>query len=130
VFLQRADLGCLRCHRYDKEGGEVGPDLSLVGGRLTRSEILESIVLPNARIAAGFAGITIETKDGKTVAGTLRRDSNEGVEVASQEDGLVKIPASQIAKKTEGMSAMPVDLVQQLSRTDLRDLIEFLASSR
>lgn len=130
IFLQRADLGCLRCHHHGKEGGDVGPDLSLVGSRLTRSEILESIVLPNARIAAGFAGVTIETRTGQTVAGTLRKESNEGVEVASLEDGLVRIPASQISKRIEGLSAMPTDLVQQMTRRDLRDLIEFLATSR
>ncbi len=130
LFLQRADLGCLRCHRHGTEGGELGPDLSFVGSRLSRAEILESILLPNARIAPGFASVIIETKHGKTVAGTLKKDTAEGMEVLSPEDGLIKIPAAEIARRIEGVSAMPAELVQLMSRRDLRDLVEFLATSR
>ena len=59
VFFENATASCLRCHSIDGQGGdsvpaEVGPNLSGVGANLTRFELLESLVQPAAKIAAGF----------------------------------------------------------------------------
>ncbi|MCA9001525.1 MAG: HEAT repeat domain-containing protein, partial [Planctomycetes bacterium] len=59
VFLENATASCLRCHTVDGEGGdalpaEVGPNLSGVGLRLDRQELLTAIVQPAATIASGF----------------------------------------------------------------------------
>ena len=44
VFADDAKgAGCLRCHRVRKEGGEVGPDLSDVGGKFRRAYLIESV---------------------------------------------------------------------------------------
>ena len=40
----------------------------------------------------------------------------------------VAVPKDTIEERKRGPSAMPADLVKKLSRTELRDLIEFLAS--
>ncbi len=47
--------GCSACHTIDSVAqarGQVGPDLSVVGARLTEPELRQSIVDPNAVIAA------------------------------------------------------------------------------
>jgi quinoprotein glucose dehydrogenase len=38
------------------------------------------------------------------------------------------IPKDQIEERTRGKSAMPEDVLKHLSRSELRDLVEFLAS--
>jgi quinoprotein glucose dehydrogenase len=45
---------CLRCHSLAGGGGHAGPSLEGVAKRHDRRGLLESLVLPNARIAEGF----------------------------------------------------------------------------
>lgn len=53
VFNGKGD--CKRCHAIDGAGGETGPPLDGVAGRLTAEQLLEAIIEPNASIAAGYA---------------------------------------------------------------------------
>jgi putative membrane-bound dehydrogenase-like protein len=49
-----ASAQCIRCHAFDGMGGVAGPDLSDVGLRLARTELLESLLQPQAVVADGF----------------------------------------------------------------------------
>ena len=40
------DLGCIACHRFGREGGSLGPDLSAAGHRFGRRDLLEAILEP------------------------------------------------------------------------------------
>ena len=53
VFLGNAAGECTRCHATSGEDG-VGPSLAGIGSRLSREQLLESLVDPAARIAPGF----------------------------------------------------------------------------
>jgi putative membrane-bound dehydrogenase-like protein len=56
VFRSHPVAVCAACHAIGGVGGAVGPDLSTVGGRLDAAQILQSILEPNAAIAAGWPG--------------------------------------------------------------------------
>ena len=45
---------CLRCHALGTGGGHAGPSLDGVSKRHDRRGLLESLVVPNAKLAAGF----------------------------------------------------------------------------
>ncbi|MCH7729107.1 MAG: c-type cytochrome, partial [Planctomycetes bacterium] len=42
VFMKTGE--CAQCHKVNKAGKEVGPDLSEIGGKLSRQALLESII--------------------------------------------------------------------------------------
>lgn len=46
--------GCLGCHSLHGQGGTVAPHFDGVGTRLTKDDIRQSILDPNAKVAAGF----------------------------------------------------------------------------
>ena len=46
--------GCQACHFVLGTGGEIGPNLSKVGARLSAEKIRESVISPDAVIAKGF----------------------------------------------------------------------------
>jgi mono/diheme cytochrome c family protein len=48
------DGGCFGCHKLGDEGAEVGPNLSNVGARSNAATIRQSILDPDAKVAAGF----------------------------------------------------------------------------
>lgn len=132
VFFQQPAVQCLRCHRVGNEGGTVGPNLSDVGRRVTRAELLESIVNPNARIAAGFETVVITLKNGETVVGVVREDRADTVvvDVTDGETGQtqsVRVPVADIQERQRGVSAMPEGLGALLTPFELRDLVEYLA---
>lgn len=130
IFLQRAEVACLRCHRIGSDGSEVGPVLSSVGARLNREAILESIVYPNKSIAPGFETTVLRLRDGSVQAGILKSENDVSITVNSPESGLLQIPKADVASRERGLSGMPEGFGAILSKRDLRDLVEFLAGQR
>ena len=128
IFVERADVSCVRCHKVGGEGGEVGPDLTGLSSRKSREYILESIVAPNREIAAGFETVLVTLKDGNAYAGQVKKETEAEIEVNSPEDGLIKIKKSEITERQRGLSGMPEELRQLLTKQDLRNLVEYLSS--
>ncbi len=127
IFVERVEVSCVRCHKAGGEGGEVGPELTGVGTRKTREYILESIVYPNKNIAAGFENVLVTMKDGAIYAGLIKSETDAEIEVNSPEDGILKLKKADIKERQRGLSGMPEELRQVLTKQDLRNLIEFLS---
>jgi len=127
IFLERAEVSCVRCHKIKGEGGETGPDLTGIGTRKTREYLLESIVLPNKEVAVGFESVIVTMQNGTTYAGTVKSDTAAELELNSPEDGLLKLKKTEIKSRERGLSGMPEELRQVLTKQDLRDLVEFLS---
>lgn len=132
LFVQKAEVSCLRCHAFNRRGqkfgGEVGPDLSDVGLRLKREEILESIVAPNKKIAQGFETVVLSTAEGKTIVGVFKSENDKDIHVMTPEGNLIVVAKSDIDERKRGESAMPSDTISKLSKSELRDLVEFLST--
>lgn len=126
VFAENLAANCTACHRIDGEGSNVGPALAKVGAK-GREHLLESLVLPQAKVAAGFGLMTATRKDG-TVASGAFLEEKDGKLVLSQPDGSkLEIPLAEIASRTAPVSTMP-PMEAILKPAELRDLVEFLAS--
>jgi len=127
VFHEHAGAQCLRCHAVRGNGGIVGPGLTGVGKRLTREQLLESIVLPNRTIAAGFENATIVLKSGVSHNGLVKSETATELVLDSPEDGKLTLKKSDIEKRLRGLSAMPEGMDKLMTRRELRDLVEYLA---
>src|SRR5262249_50292968 len=46
-----SNLQCLKCHTVRGVGGQIGPDLSMIGKKASRENLFESILLPSKAIA-------------------------------------------------------------------------------
>ena len=57
---------CASCHKVGDTGFTFGPDLSDVGKRLNRHDIIESIIEPSKKVDPKYVTTTIITTDGKT----------------------------------------------------------------
>lgn len=128
IFLERVEASCARCHKVGPDGGEVGPVLDGIAAKQTREYLLESLVAPNAKIAPGFESLTVVLKDGRNFAGVAKPGGADEVVINSVEDGVMKFKKADVAKIQKGQSAMPDTMILVLSKRDIRDLVEFLAS--
>ena len=132
VFTAKAEVECVRCHRVRQAtgegvGGDVGPDLTDVGKRVARDYILESIVAPNRKIAKGFETTILALADGRTVAGIVKADDGKTLRLQPPQGPAIDVAVADIEDRKTGLSGMPEDLVKNLSRAEVRDLVEFLA---
>jgi quinoprotein glucose dehydrogenase len=130
IFSEKAAAECIRCHKIGHQGGEVGPDLTGIGKRQSRQYLLESIVVPNRQIAQGFETLVLALNDGQVVSGILKAEDANVLRLVTPEGKPLVIRKTDIEERKRGNSAMPEDRIKFLTKSEIRDLIEFLARSR
>jgi quinoprotein glucose dehydrogenase len=128
IFLERADVQCLRCHKINGQGGDVGPDLSHIGTQKDRRYLLESIVFPNRQIAQGYESVMVTLKNDDSFAGVFKSENADELVINTPQSGLVTIKKKDIETRQKSLSPMPEGMAQILSKRDLRDLIAYLSS--
>ena len=128
ILAEKAEVSCVRCHKVKGKGGEVGPELTGIGTRQDRRYLLEAIVAPNKQIAKGFETLLLATDDGQVISGILKEETADSVRLMTPEGRMVTIAKARIEERKTGTSAMPTDLLQQLSKAEIRDLVEYLTT--
>lgn len=131
ALFNSAQTACSACHSIGYLGGNVGPDLTRIGQIRTERDLLEAVVFPSASFVRSYEPWTVITMDGTEYSGVLRKDSAEEIILAAGPGYEVKISRSEIADMRPGsVSVMPQGLDEQLSKSDLADLIAFLRATR
>ena len=130
IFREKTEVSCLRCHKINDLGGEVGPPLTGIGARQDRRYLLESILAPNRQIAKGFETQVIATNDGQIQSGILKEETPDSLLLITAEGKSLTIKKSDIEEQKRGVSAMPDDVPKHLTRFELRDLVEYLATRK
>jgi putative membrane-bound dehydrogenase-like protein len=117
---------CTSCHRFEKDGKEIGPDLSLIHKKFDKSGLLDAIINPSASMAFGYEPWIIQTKDKNTFYGFVVGDGATVIlkDVAGQTHSL---KASSIASRQQlKNSLMPEPSSLGLTEKDLSDLAGYL----
>ena len=135
LFREQAELSCLRCHRVGEEGGtaeggEVGPNLSDCGSRLSRAALLQSILRPDAAVAEGYERWILLLDDDVPVGGRILSEDEHGLVLETPAGERLELAASRVVERRRDRSAMPADLAEKITARELRDLLEYLASLR
>lgn len=126
-FRSKAD--CARCHKLKGEGGEIGPDMSAIGAKMGKEGLLTSILRPSDAIQNEFAQWIVKTGSKGLVSGILIEETPERLSLKDGEGRRIDIPIADIdARKKSEVSPMPEALINELTRQDLADLLEFLSS--
>ncbi len=131
VFYHPKGPQCFACHRVNGRGGGVGPDLTVVGGSLTRDRLVESIVDPSREIAPLFVAWRLRTKDGDVVDGRLvSEDTTAGniVMLTAQGAQVVTKLKDVEERQASKLSLMPEKLPGAMTLEEFRDLLSFLES--
>jgi putative heme-binding domain-containing protein len=120
---------CTSCHRIQNFGISYGPELTQVGGRLKREQIITSILYPNREVAPQWLTTNISTKDGQELSGVVGAEDDQFVTLKIGGDKVERIAKSNIATRdTLKVSNMPEGLAASLSPQEFFDLIEYLSS--
>jgi putative heme-binding domain-containing protein len=126
LFMGKA--ACSQCHRVNKLGANIGPDLSQIGETRTRRDLLEAIAFPSATFARGYEPITVIVS-GRTVTGILRGETTKEVTLMTPGRSEITLPRDEIEEILPNpVSIMPQGLDRNLTSEELRDVVAFLAS--
>jgi len=128
IFFENAKLSCLRCHKIDRAGGEVGPKLTSIGSEKDRRYLLEAVCLPNVQIAKDFETAVIANDLGQVFTGIVKAENDEFIELIQNDGGQVRILTDEIVARRKGNSSMPADLTKFMTKRELRDIVAYLAS--
>jgi putative membrane-bound dehydrogenase-like protein len=122
-------VACVTCHRIGNEGGQIGPDLTRIGGIRAGRDLLESILFPSSTIAQGFESYVVTTKDGRSVTGVITRRSSDALVLRDSSGAELRLRQDQVeAMNRSATSLMPEGLDKALTRDEFRDLLAFLQS--
>jgi quinoprotein glucose dehydrogenase len=130
IFFDRPDVQCMRCHKIEGQGGDVGPDLSHISAQKDRHYLLESIVTPNKQIAQGYDSVMLVLNDGDSASGVLKSETADKVVLQGADGNFVTVKTSDIKSRQKALSPMPEGLAQILTRQELRNLVEFLSTKK
>lgn len=124
IFQNHQTAQCLRCHSVRGQGGTAGPDLNGIATRHDAAYLLESLIVPSAKIVDGYAIVTATLEDGKTISGILLSRDAEHTSIL---EGTTprQIRTAEIKDLTSPLSAMP-PMGALLTPRELRDLMAYL----
>jgi putative heme-binding domain-containing protein len=128
LFFKSAGLQCANCHRIAGTGGILGPDLSAIGKKYTRAQILESILEPSKFIEPKYVSYLVETNDGKVMTGLLESKSDREIVLNMIGDKQLRLPANTVSSIVpQPKSIMPELLLRDVTLEQAVDLLDFLA---
>ena len=131
---------CHACHRFDGEGGAVGPDLTSVYGKFSPYDLLESILEPGAEVSDQYAASAFNLRGGERVVGRImnlnrRKDGTEGdvyritTDMMRPNETKALRAEDIVSIEPSGISMMPRGLVSTMEDSDILDLLAYLLSS-
>jgi putative heme-binding domain-containing protein len=123
---------CFVCHRFNNEGGGMGPDLTQVVGRFGARDLLESIVEPSKVISDQYAAIVISTTDGRQVVGRVVNLHGDNMNINTDmldSNKLVPVNRNLVESiAASKISMMPEGLIDTLNQEEILDLVAYLYS--
>ena len=120
---------CAKCHTVRGIGGQVGPDLSMIGKKGGKENILESILVPSKAIADQYVQVSVTTTADVTVSGLVVSDTPLAITLRDANGKDTVIPKADVASQKKLMiSLMSEDVVAALNEDELIDLVAYLTT--
>jgi len=123
---------CLQCHRIGGQGGANGPDLTGVGSRFARGDLLRAILEPNAAVSDQWRDTAITLKDGSMVVGRIIASDKESLTISTNPLGpdRERVERAEITNSEQiTTSSMPQGMLDTRTRQEILDLLGYLETA-
>ncbi len=123
------EIQCLKCHMVRGVGGQIGPDLSMIGKKGSKENLFESILQPSKAIADQHTSYKVDTADGQSLTGLVVAENETSLTLRDANGKDYTIAVKDIDKKTKSLvSLMPENLAVGLTEDELVDVVAYLAT--
>lgn len=125
-----ASVQCGTCHSIQGEGGSIGPDLTQLGTRFSKRDMLEALIKPSEVISDQYISKIYSLNDGTSVLGRLANEDEKSYFVIQNPYApkmLKEVSKKDVREiKPAKVSIMPPGTINSLNEEELRDLIAYL----
>ena len=130
AVFRSTKAACTSCHRIGYLGGPIGPDLTRIEKIRSKRDLLESIIYPSSTLVRSYEPVVVVTAN-ETYNGVPLEETDEHILLATGADMQVRVARDSIEETRPGaVSIMPAGIEDELTRTELADLIAFLLQPR
>lgn len=127
IFADESRALCTKCHTTDGRGEKAGPDLSGIGDKFQRRDLVQSVLEPSSVIAVGYATTVVTTKDGEEHRGVLTQATESWIELMDAGNSPVRIQTADIKNQlVSENSLMPEGWEKVFKPSEFADLIAYL----
>ena len=119
---------CTTCHKVKNTGVSFGPELSVIGEKLSREGLYRSILYPNEGVSFGYESTLVKLDDGTESMGIIASETPNEITVNFPGGTSMNYSRSRISKaEKQEISLMP-ELATGMTEQQLIDLVEYLVS--
>jgi putative heme-binding domain-containing protein len=119
---------CASCHRAAGIGANYAPDLTNLGQRMQRRDILRAIFFPDEQVDPKFRTTVLTLRDQSTMRGLVVSETAQAIVLKTAEAAdPVTVPKANVASRTtDNDSIMPADLPDTAGDANLAHVTAFL----
>jgi putative heme-binding domain-containing protein len=119
---------CLRCHRVNTVGRDVGPDLTDIGRTRTPAAIQRSLVDPTGSMLPINRPVRAVKRDGSVISGRRLNEDTYTVQIVTEEGRLRSLVKSELAQWSVVTTSPMPSFKDTLKPEELIDLVAYVAS--
>lgn len=120
---------CSTCHRFDRAGGNTGPDLTASGSRFSPRDLLETLLDPNLEVSDQYRDTELVTVEEELLVGRIEEEHEDYLVLLTlppEEESIEIDLADIVLRRAHPNSRMPAGLLDSMKREEVLDLLAFL----
>lgn len=118
---------CMSCHKVKDEGTKFGPELTLIGDKLSKEGLYRAILYPDEGVSYGFESTLVSLEDGSESMGIVTNETAGEITLSLPAGAAITHSRSQIRAVSVGDKSLMPSLAPGMTEQELVDLIEFLS---
>lgn len=131
LFANTNNVQCKNCHRIGKIGSTLGPDLTLIGKKYNRDQLLEHILEPSKLVDPKYVSYVASLTDGRVIQGLLTARTADEFVFRDIKDREVRVLADDVDSiAPQRQSLMPELLLRDFTAQQVADLLAYLADRK
>ena len=120
---------CNKCHKRGSGGAAAGPDLTTLGWRKQKEEILVDLLYPSHDLHEEYPTVSVVLKGGRVFSGLLQPGADGSLASVNSRAERQEFPKADVESMTpQRVSSMPAGTLDTLSETEIQQLFAFLTS--
>ncbi|MBI83678.1 MAG: hypothetical protein CMJ81_10820 [Planctomycetaceae bacterium] len=131
IFFDVEGIQCKTCHTIGGKGRPLGPDLTQIGKKFNRRQLLESILQPSKAVDPKYVQHLVETRDGRVYTGLIAETTADELVLLDASYQKIHLSTADIELQLpQRQSLMPDLQLRDMTAQDVADLLDFLLSLR
>ena len=131
ALFSQPTFQCASCHTVHGKGGKIGPDLTQIGGRLNKAQLLENILEPSKVIEPKYLTYVAESAAGQLTTGLVVEKNDKEIVLRPTTGDDVRLPVRDVVSlRAQKTSLMPEQLLRDATAQQAADLLAYLQSLR